>query len=246
MPDILCFQEIQSEENEETNRCLDQIMKLLKHKYQCAQLADREDGDGYRPPGPGIANAILVRKGVFEVESCFPESIAGHLKSRCKHWNSYDRSEANHRYVRRKSQTMAIAKLEHISTGKSLLVTSVHISARNEFEARLIQTKAVLDIIESSNESNDPILICGDFNSFPASFAYDLCVKGKLDREQRDFDELQCLEDFMPYTLEELQHPFDLESAYKRLAGEEPELTTKTDDFKGTLDYIFYDKQNLR
>lgn len=80
------------------------------------------------------------------------------------------------------------------------------------------------NITKFLNEKNldIPIIICGDFNSLPDSSAYELMLKGKSKLQNT-----------------ELIHSLNLSSSFEK----EPKFTNFTPDFKGTLDYIFYNSK---
>lgn len=84
-----------------------------------------------------------------------------------------------------------------------------------------------------------PLVICGDFNSVPASGVCEFLSNGSVPPDHPDF--MSHL--YGRYTTEGLRHKFSLKSAYTA-AGESP-LTNFTPSFQGVIDYIWYGTGNL-
>ena len=98
----------------------------------------------------------------------------------------------------------------------------------------------------SCHEMNDTIncqplvafLLCGDFNSSPRSGLVELLTSGHIDATHRDW--VFCEDKEEHCTTLSLSHDFSLFSACGF-----PPFTNYTGGFKGTLDYIFADKNYL-
>ena len=87
-----------------------------------------------------------------------------------------------------------------------------------------------LDSIKKKHKTDFPTVLCGDFNSNPTSRVYELIVRGlPKERAKR--------KDVLLHT-----HNSKLVSSYK-CRNDPP--TNFSSVFTGTLDYIFYSKQNL-
>ncbi|KAH0828142.1 Endonuclease/exonuclease/phosphatase [Lanmaoa asiatica] len=84
-----------------------------------------------------------------------------------------------------------------------------------------------------------PLIICGDFNSVPASGVCEFLSNGSAPPDHPDF--MSHL--YGRYTTEGLRHKFGLKSAYA--AAGDPPLTNFTPSFQGVIDYIWYGTGNL-
>ena len=112
--------------------------------------------------------------------------------------------------------------------GEKLLVANVHLFWDPQFEnVKIAQARFLLSKVSSTSDlSSLGILITGDFNSQPFSRVYDLMTG-------------PCASPGFP-----------LQSAYSNYRdGHHPDFTNFTQDFQGTLDYIFHSEvwrvQNL-
>ncbi|CCL99643.1 uncharacterized protein FIBRA_01663 [Fibroporia radiculosa] len=90
-----------------------------------------------------------------------------------------------------------------------------------------------------SDGTKIPLIICGDFNSVPASGVYDFLSTGTVPHNHPDF--MSHL--YGKYTSDGLKHRLGLKSAYAAV-GELP-LTNFTPSFYGAIDYIWYSTANL-
>ncbi|CAH2063664.1 unnamed protein product [Thlaspi arvense] len=143
-----------------------------------------------------------------------------------------------------------------------LCVANTHVNVSHELkDVKLWQVHTLLKGLEKIAASADiPMLVCGDFNTIPASAPHALLAMGKVNPMHPDLavDPLGILR---PHT--KLSHQLPLVSAYSafaRMAGSvtaeqqrrrmdpasnEPLFTNYTRDFLGTLDYIFYTADTL-
>ncbi|KAF8624630.1 hypothetical protein AX15_005784 [Amanita polypyramis BW_CC] len=93
-----------------------------------------------------------------------------------------------------------------------------------------------------SDGTKIPLIICGDFNSVPASSVYDFLATGSLPANHADF----MSHTYGRYTSEGLRHRLNLKSAYAAPgAGGENLLTNYTASFQGMLDYVWYSGSTL-
>merc|ERR1719335_1497903 len=86
-----------------------------------------------------------------------------------------------------------------------------------------------------------PLLVCGDFNSTPDSAVYELWRQGSV---RGDHDELRVDPVGLLANLT-LGHSLRLATAYETCNGREAQYTNYTEDFKGTLDYIWFTADSL-
>ncbi|KAH0918920.1 hypothetical protein HID58_026580 [Brassica napus] len=143
-----------------------------------------------------------------------------------------------------------------------LCVANTHVNISHELkDVKLWQVHTLLKGLEKIAASADiPMLVCGDFNTVPASAPHSLLAVGKVDPMHPDLmvDPLGILR---PHT--KLTHQLPLVSAYSSFArmggsltaeqqrkrmdpsSNEPLFTNCTRDFIGTLDYIFYTADTL-
>ncbi|CAG7902952.1 unnamed protein product [Brassica rapa] len=143
-----------------------------------------------------------------------------------------------------------------------LCVANTHVNISHELkDVKLWQVHTLLKGLEKIAASADiPMLVCGDFNTVPASAPHSLLAVGKVDPMHPDLmvDPLGILR---PHA--KLTHHLPLVSAYSSFArmggsltaeqqrrrmdpaSNEPLFTNCTRDFIGTLDYIFYTADTL-
>jgi CCR4-NOT transcription complex subunit 6 len=86
-----------------------------------------------------------------------------------------------------------------------------------------------------------PLIICGDFNSVPASGVYEFLSTGSLPADHPDF----LSHTYGRYTSEGLRHRLGLKSAYAAPGAGELPLTNYTPSFQGVIDYVWYSGANL-
>ncbi|KNA11058.1 hypothetical protein SOVF_138410 [Spinacia oleracea] len=142
-----------------------------------------------------------------------------------------------------------------------LCVANTHVNVHQELkDVKLWQVHTLLKGLEKIAASADiPMLVCGDFNSTPASAPHALLAMGKVDPLHLDL-QVDPLLILRPHT--KLAHQLPLVSAYSSFARgigpaleqqrrrmdpstNEPLFTNCTRDFIGTHDYIFYTADSL-
>lgn len=146
-----------------------------------------------------------------------------------------------------------------------LCVANTHIHANPELQdVKLWQVHTLLKGLEKIAASADiPMLVAGDFNSTPGSASHCLLVDGGIpvDHPELQNDPLGILR-----PVSKLCHQLPLVSAYTCLASQgpaeltpratkqkrcidsrlhEPIFTNRTQDFTGTLDYVFFTSNSL-
>merc|ERR1712056_95224 len=89
--------------------------------------------------------------------------------------------------------------------------------------------------------SNMPLLICGDFNSTPDSAVYEYMRRGSVRSDHADMQNDPCglLKQLA------LRHSLCMATAYETCNGREAQYTNYTEEFKGTLDYIWFSPDAL-
>jgi len=125
--------------------------------------------------------------------------------------------------------------------GHLLCVVNTHILADPGFtDVKLWQAHLLVQTLEK-DFSDTPMLVCGDFNSTPQSAVYEYLRRGMLrgDHEELQNDPCGLLEYLR------IGHSLRMSTAYETCNGKEAEYTNYTEDFKGTLDYIFFSADSL-
>merc|ERR1719384_2069998 len=89
--------------------------------------------------------------------------------------------------------------------------------------------------------TNMPLLICGDFNSTPESAVYEYLRRGQVRENHPDLQNDPC---GIVKQLT-LRHSLPMATAYETCNGREAQYTNYTEDFKGTLDYIWFSPDAL-
>ncbi|KAH7889076.1 Endonuclease/exonuclease/phosphatase [Phlebopus sp. FC_14] len=168
-----------------------------------------------------------------------------------------------------KDHIAVVCCFENKETGTRIIVANAHIHWDPAFrDVKLVQVALLVDEIEKiagyfsklpprppansedkttpsrspptySDGTKIPLVICGDFNSVPASGVYEFLSTGSAPPDHPDF--MSHL--YGRYTTEGLRHKFGLKSAYAA-AGESP-LTNYTPSYQGVIDYIWYSTSNL-
>lgn len=128
------------------------------------------------------------------------------------------------------------------SGGHKLCIVNTHICADpRSTDVKTWQAHLLAISIVSHGLSSMPLLVCGDFNSTPDSAVYEYMRRGSLRMGHPDLEQDPC------GLLEHLKcgHSLRLNTAYKACSGREAAYTNYTEDFKGSLDYIFFSSDSL-
>jgi len=127
---------------------------------------------------------------------------------------------------------------------RQLCVANTHIYWDPEYaDVKLWQTWLLTQELEKLvMPRNLPVLICGDFNSMTNSSVYQLMTNTPIDESCAALTQDANNSYILPQ-LHELTHRLPLASAYAAIG--EPKWTNYTGHFVGTLDYIWYSKNQL-
>jgi len=90
-----------------------------------------------------------------------------------------------------------------------------------------------------SDGSKIPLVLCGDFNSFPQSGVYEYLSTGAIASNHPDF----MAHTYGKYTSDGLRHKLGLQNTYA-VAGEIP-FTNFTPTFQGVIDHVWFSTANL-
>lgn len=133
--------------------------------------------------------------------------------------------------------------------GHVLCVINTHILADPGFaDVKLWQACLLLNTLEHLNVKTMPLLVCGDFNSTPESAVYEYLRQGSVRTDHEDLRTDPCglirhLRDQQGHLT--VGHSLRMATAYETCNGREAQYTNYTEDFKGTLDYIWFSSDLL-
>eukprot|EP00929_Paragymnodinium_shiwhaense_P000317 TRINITY_DN100560_c0_g1_i1.p1 TRINITY_DN100560_c0_g1~~TRINITY_DN100560_c0_g1_i1.p1 ORF type:complete len:614 (-),score=117.97 TRINITY_DN100560_c0_g1_i1:143-1984(-) len=126
--------------------------------------------------------------------------------------------------------------------GRALCVINTHILCDpGAADVKLWQAYLLVKTLKTIRSADMPFLICGDFNSTPDSAVYEFMSQGNVQPNHEDLTKDTC----GLFKHLELSHAFGLSSSYQACTQEEAQYTNYTEDFKGTLDYIWFSHENL-
>lgn len=115
---------------------------------------------------------------------------------------------------------------------------NTHIHWDPEFlDVKLWQTQMLVKELQKFVVTRHlPIILCGDFNSLPDSSVYEFLSTGALRTSHPDlaFDPTGIVPNAADF-----RHDLQLQSCFVAATGKEPDFTNYTDNFVGTIDYIF-------
>jgi CCR4-NOT transcription complex subunit 6 len=96
---------------------------------------------------------------------------------------------------------------------------------------------------EYRNNTDIPLMVCGDYNSTYDSSVYELLSMGRVAPNHSDFGNHQ----YGSFTRDGIEHPFSMRSAYVHLNGTPDELTftNYVPGFAEVIDYIWYSTNTL-
>jgi len=126
--------------------------------------------------------------------------------------------------------------------GHLLCVVNTHILADPGFaDVKLWQSHLLVRSLEQTRQ-HLPLLVCGDFNSTPESAVYEYLRRGTLRSDHEDLRRDPC--GLLEYV--HMGHSLHMSTAYEACNGTEAHYTNYTEEFKGTLDYIFFSADTLQ
>ncbi|KAL2890592.1 Glucose-repressible alcohol dehydrogenase transcriptional effector [Ceratocystis lukuohia] len=93
------------------------------------------------------------------------------------------------------------------------------------------------------NNTDIPLIVCGDFNSLADSSVYELMSMGRVDPDHEEIRKYQ----YGSFTRVGIEHPFSLRDAYTHLKGTPDEMafTNYTPGFADVIDYLWYSTNTL-
>mmetsp|Transcript_76636 Transcript_76636/g.135209 ORF Transcript_76636/g.135209 Transcript_76636/m.135209 type:complete len:591 (+) Transcript_76636:68-1840(+) len=128
------------------------------------------------------------------------------------------------------------------SGGHVLVVVNTHILCDpTAADVKLWQSHLLVQHLNQMNLDHMPMLIAGDFNSTPESAVYEYLRRGSVRGDHEDLHHDPC----GLLSKLNLSHRLCLATAYETCNGREATYTNYTEDFKGTLDYIWFSPDAL-
>jgi len=126
--------------------------------------------------------------------------------------------------------------------GHVLVIVNTHILCDpSAADVKLWQSHMLIQHMKQMNIDHMPMLIAGDFNSTPDSAVYEYLRRGSIRADHEDLRHDPC---GLLGKLN-LHHRLCLATAYETCNGREAQYTNYTEDFKGTLDYIWFSPDAL-
>ena len=191
--------------------------------------------------------ATFYRRDKFRLVSFESVFLPDALHNDSQYSYIMDRVKDNQKLVdslTNRTTTVSVAVLEHISSGKTVIVANTHLYFEpNADHIRLIQTEMcrveierVRQRLEQEGKTDVSVVFCGDFNSTPPFGVVQYLTSGHLGAEHDDWRS----QEGEQVTGLVLSHAPRFMSA----AGT-PQFTNYTMGFKDCLDYIWVDKTKL-
>lgn len=128
--------------------------------------------------------------------------------------------------------------------GHCLVVVNTHILCDpSSSDVKLWQSYLLVNSLRKLGWDQWPLLLAGDFNSTPESAVYEYLRNAYVSEKHEDLrhDPSGLLSRFRIH----MRHDLELITAYEKCTGSEARFTNYTEDFKGTLDYIWFSPQAL-
>jgi len=188
-----------------------------------------------------VTNVIAYKKNVFRQES----------------WEYLDLNEGLDKLddCFHKHKEALILNLTHYESGTTIQVVNTHLFWNPEFEfVKYAQIAKILKYLEDTFKGKWPIIFCGDFNSTPNSNVIKYVYKQKPTLSSNQKGDFNKNKKYIEKFYAESMHNLKLRSAYdsykvdefkktNEYAENHPDFTTYTEEFIGTLDYIFFSEE---
>jgi len=211
----------------------------------------------------------IFHRGKYTAEGCATFYKTTRFKRVDKHIVDYDKLSQNEVRCIIPDQQMAEKGMQRLSKGNialAVILEDLHIKTTHGSQAtgpqgghlicvvnthilcdpsaadvKLWQAHLLLQTLKQMPVSNMPLLICGDFNSTPDSAVCEYMRRGNVrgDHEDLRADPCGLLKQLS------LRHSLCMATAYETCNGREAQYTNYTEDFKGTLDYIWFSPDAL-
>eukprot|EP00927_Polykrikos_kofoidii_P067738 TRINITY_DN63187_c0_g1_i1.p1 TRINITY_DN63187_c0_g1~~TRINITY_DN63187_c0_g1_i1.p1 ORF type:complete len:585 (+),score=81.24 TRINITY_DN63187_c0_g1_i1:36-1790(+) len=247
MPSLLLLQEVQGTTRPSKDNFIEELSLLLADSgYERAAYARSTCADGHevgskKPKQPQIGNAVFCRADTWLRFDHGRVSFAEVLSHMCA-CNATQRE-----YYAEGKQVAAWARLQHKDSGETLVVVSVHcVNGHRRPDTQVAQVNALLVELDGNVlREGEALVLAGDFNSLPESGVYEFLSTGALPA-RHPHAKAAANSNVPPLcSARGFQTGLRLASVYAALHSVEPELTTKSPEFGGTLDYIWYARDVL-
>lgn len=181
-----------------------------------------------------------VEKHIFDYDRLSQQEVAHHVR------DQKQEEKVNQRLSKGNIALAVIVEDRHMKNrhgaGHQLCVVNTHILCDPAAaDVKLWQSHLLIKSIQATTRGNMPTLVCGDFNSTPDSAVYDYFRRGQVRENHEDLKKDPC---GLIRQLT-LQHNVALATAYETCTMKEATFTNYTEDFKGTLDYIWFTPDNI-
>lgn len=262
--DVLCLQEVQSVENwwstsaqnNKANHVAWFKRFLEKDGYRVFYKRKPllpESEQPYESTGVDIGNLIAYKESKFELLEKWEINLADALSTMIEDVGFVTT-------FRRYNQVALFVLLRHKETAKNLLVLTSHLTSRfHEPQFQIMQLRVICNMVSKirhglGEDRELAVVFAGDFNSLEMSIPYRFLRDGQIGTRPEDQACLDLIRDFQVFPppsedvatgLQVLTHDLTFESAYRSVLQGEPKFTNFTDNFKGTLDYVWYTPRSL-
>ncbi|KAF2895426.1 hypothetical protein ILUMI_10748 [Ignelater luminosus] len=158
-------------------------------------------------------------------------------------WNLIRQSDVIKDCFVKQPTSLQVTILKSKELNEIIIVANTHLYYHSEAnDIRLLQASIATDYLKhvfnrykrSSKGMRISVIFCGDFNSVPTSAVFNFFSRGVV-QHTFEIDEETLIRNIC------LNHPFRFGSACGT-----PDYTNYTGDFKGCLDYIFYDENSFK
>lgn len=250
--DVVCLQEVQRDHFEQA------LEPAMKHAgYEALYTQKSREAMGAAGKVDGCATFWKTTKYRLAEQRALSYNEFAYAEAQSARLNERD----EHAYLTRlvKDNVAQLLVLEDYPAPghrpRRLAVANTHLYSHKDFpDTKLWQSLVLAKQLEqwsASRREPMPLVLAGDFNSGPDSSVYELLATQGVSRGHPDLQPraaagyggapVQVLPD-----ARQIAHRMPLASAYATILGSEPEFTNYTMNFRGTLDYIWFDQSALR
>lgn len=214
----------------------------------------------------------IFHRGKYTAEGCGTFYKTTRFKRVDKHVVDYDKLTANEVHNVFPDNQSAEKGLQRMSKGNialAVVLEDLHIKTTHSSQATgpsgghavcVVNTHILCDpgaadvklwqahllsqtLTQLTKQTNMPLLICGDFNSTPESAVYEYLRRGQIAPNHADLQNDPC--GVLKQLGSRLSHSLPMATAYETCNSREAPYTNYTEDFKGTLDYIWFSPDAL-
>lgn len=251
--DIMCFQELESlvyynewKQNYPKKNYESVYVRKSNPLYWGNKPVDQMDGVG-----------IFINKDRFDLIDHKRINFAKYIGT---HLDKFSVTNDLRKRLLPRNTVALLVKLRDKLNGKIVYVANTHLYWSPKFnDVKAYQTKLLLSLLRDfigdyKPDSPPNIIMCGDWNSTPASIVYDLLSTGKINLDQsREFLNFNYGSRINNEILIDniMKSPFLLSPAYEALlkgnayAGHKLKFTSYTRSLTAVLDHIWYSRDQF-